>query len=162
VVKARRSDREGVEKRGFTRNVTHEMKKVKGDEKIGNELGRLGEEIACNFLEKRRFEIIDRNYRKKWGELDVVTKKDGVIHFVEVKSVSCEMTGNVTRETRDSYRPEDNVHPQKVKRLKRAIQTYIAEKGVSPETSWFFNVIVVRIDVSSKKALVRILKDIIL
>ena len=62
-------------------------------------LGDLGENIACSFLEKRGFEIIERNYLRKWGEIDIVTKKGGVVRFIEVKS-------GVTRGTLDSYRLE--------------------------------------------------------
>ena len=48
-------------------------------------LGDIGENLACVFLEKRGFEILERNYLRKWGEIDIVTKKDGVIRFIEVK-----------------------------------------------------------------------------
>jgi putative endonuclease len=139
------------------------MKKMEGDQKIGNELGRLGEDIACNFLRKHKFKIVDRNYRKKCGEIDIVAQKDRKLYFVEVKSVSCEMSKDkVTHEILDGYRPEDNIHPQKVRRLRRVMQMYIADKNVSPETNWIFNIIIVKIDILSKKARVYFLKDIIL
>ena len=50
-------------------------------------VGEIGEEIACQFLERKGFKILERNYRKPWGEIDIIAEKDGVIRFVEVKAV---------------------------------------------------------------------------
>jgi len=119
-------------------------------------IGQIGENVACEFLVKQGYEILDRNYRKKWGEIDIVAKKDSVIHFVEVKAVS----GNVPRET--DYQPEENVHSWKIKRLGRAIQTYLLEKKVSHETEWQLDVIAVFLDFSVRKARIRITENIIL
>ncbi len=129
------------------------VKKVQGDKKIGNEKGRLGEEIACKFLMGKGFEIIDRNYRKKWGEIDIISTKSGELHFVEVKSVSREMASfGVSQETYGEYRPEDNVHSAKLKRISRTIQSYLIDKNISPETLWCFDVVTVKLDLKSKKA----------
>ena len=49
------------------------------------EKGNVGEDIACKFLVKNGFNVIDRNYYKKWGELDVVAKRGNELHFFEVK-----------------------------------------------------------------------------
>ncbi|MEK7148263.1 MAG: YraN family protein, partial [Patescibacteria group bacterium] len=87
-------------------------------------LGDIGENIACDFLKARGFEIVERNYLRKWGEIDIVTKKKGIIHFVEVKSVSyATFPINVPHVTNGGFRPEDNMHPWKLKRLARTIQT---------------------------------------
>ncbi|MBX4181397.1 YraN family protein, partial [Candidatus Parcubacteria bacterium] len=51
-------------------------------------LGDIGENIACDFLKNRGYTIVERNYLRKWGEIDIVARKGEVIHFVEVKSVS--------------------------------------------------------------------------
>jgi len=118
--------------------------------------GQIGENVACEFLMKQGYQILDRNYRKKWGEIDVIAKKDSMIHFVEVKAVS----GGVPRET--DYQPEENVHSWKIKRLGRAIQTYLLEKKVSDETEWQLDVIAVFLDFSSRKARIRITENIIL
>ncbi|EAK0706386.1 YraN family protein, partial [Campylobacter coli] len=47
--------------------------------------GILGEDKACEFLKKQKFEILKRNFRSKFGEIDVIAKKDGILHFIEVK-----------------------------------------------------------------------------
>ena len=38
-------------------------------------IGRIGEDIACRYLRSKGYEIIERNFRKKWGEIDIVCKK---------------------------------------------------------------------------------------
>ena len=47
--------------------------------------GILGEDKACEFLKKQKFEILKRNFRSKFGEIDIIAKKDGILHFIEVK-----------------------------------------------------------------------------
>ena len=126
-----------------------------------NELGQIGEEIACKFLVKQGFKVILRNYRKKWGEIDIITEKEGKIHFIEVKSVSCESLDNVSYE-KGGFRPEDNLHPQKIKRLSRTIQTYLLEMDVSDETEWQFDVICVYVSMVKRVGRVKFLEDIVL
>jgi putative endonuclease len=83
------------------------------------EKGKNAEDIACIFLEKKGFEILDRNYYKKWGEIDIVAKAandpEDPIHFFEVKG---------TYTTRD---PSERVHVRKIVRLQKIIRTYLAE-----------------------------------
>lgn len=54
---------------------------------LNKKIGDLGENIATVFLEKRGFEIVDRNYRNKIGEIDIVAQKDGFYHIIEVKTL---------------------------------------------------------------------------
>jgi putative endonuclease len=122
--------------------------------------GEEGEGVAVKFLEKHGYSILDRNYTKKWGEIDIVAEKNEKIYFVEVKSV----TGNlkmVTRETLDAYRPEDNMHPWKLKRLSRAIQTYIMSHKLD-DREWQVDLLVVYLDREARQARVKVVKDIIL
>lgn len=124
------------------------------------EVGKIGEETACQFLMKQGFAIKGRNYWKKWGEIDIVAQRKGILHFVEVKTVSRENIRNVSRETLDGYRPEDNVHPQKLKRMSRVIQTYLLEKDY--EGKWEFSVIAVFLDLVNREARCRHVEDIVL
>ncbi len=122
-------------------------------------IGEVGENIAVKFLVKHGFAILDRNYTKKWGEIDIVAEKENKIYFVEVKSVSRD---NVTRETSDNYRAEDNMHPWKLKRLSRTVQTYLLDKKIPDETEWQVDLLVVYLDLKGKKARVKVESDIIL
>ncbi len=123
-------------------------------------LGDIGENIACDYLTNHGFEVVERNYLRKWGELDIIAKKGKLLHFIEVKSVSCAtLPSNVIHET--GYRPEENVHPQKLRRLARAIQTYILEKHLD-HMDWQLDIVTVRIQMETRKARVEMLENIII
>jgi putative endonuclease len=129
--------------------ISNEVNQDKRTEK--RRLGDMGENIACDFLKRRGFEIIERNYLRKWGEIDIIAKKSGLIHFIEVKSV--------TRGTSE-YRPEDNMHPWKLKRLSRAIQTYLLDRKL--DCDWQLDLVTVKIDQQNRKARVEIIENIII
>ena len=125
-------------------------------------IGEIGENIAVKFLVKQNFNILDRNYTKKWGEIDIVAEKADKIYFIEVKSVSRLDLNNVSQETLDQYKPEDNMHPWKLKRMSRTIQTYLLSENVPEEKEWQVDLLVVFLDIKNKKARVKVVKDIIL
>ena len=130
--------------------------------------GELGEDVACKFLMKHGFSVLERNYTKKWGEIDIVAEKANKIHFIEVKSVSRETLNTFTPKSyndsdeRYEHRPEDNMHPWKLKRLSRTIQTYLLSKNVSEEKEWQVDLLVVYICQKENKAKVKVVSDIIL
>ncbi len=121
-------------------------------------IGELGEDIACKFLVKQGFSILERNYTKKWGEIDIISKKDDKYYFVEVKSKSVENLDNVSYETN---RPEDNMHYWKLKRLSRTVQTYLIHNRIG-NTPWQFDLLVVYMDLDKRTARVRVVENIIL
>ena len=122
-------------------------------------IGALGEDLACLYLKKRGYQILDRNYLKKWGEIDIVAKKGNQLHFVEVKSVS---RPNVRDLDPHKHQPEENVHRYKIERLSRAIGSYLLEKKVPEDVSWQIDVIAVFIDVHRKEVRCRMLENVIL
>jgi putative endonuclease len=131
-------------------------------------IGELGENIAAKFLVKHGFFILDRNYTKKWGEIDIVAEKNGKLYFIEVKSVS-RLTLNtfVPKSYNDSderyeHRPEDNMHPWKLKRLSRTIQTYLLSRNIGDEKEWQVDLLVVYLCQKEKKARIKMVSDIIL
>ncbi len=133
-----------------------------------NKVGIEGEDIACRYLEKKGFKIIDRNYLKKWGEIDIIARKAGLLHFIEVKTVTREINlsypdGSRPPDTRagvtsDEYRPEENVHPWKLKRLQRVIQSYLLEKFEDNDPEWQFEVAIVLLDMVKKVAKVELME----
>ena len=127
-----------------------------------NETGEIGENIATNFLIKKGFNLLCRNYRKKWGEIDIIVEKDKVLHFVEVKTVSRKSYGGKFEQEINNYRPEDNMHPWKIKRLQRAVQTYLLEKYKKEEPLWQFDLTCVFLDQERRVAKVRFMENIIL
>lgn len=125
---------------------------------IHNDVGKIGEDISCEFLEGRGFSILERNFRRPYGEIDIVAREtDGTLIFVEVKTVSWETGRPVPYET---HRPEENVHPEKLKRIANTIQSYLMTHP--SEEKWRFDVLAVYLDTSSKTAQVRHLKDVVI
>jgi putative endonuclease len=127
-----------------------------------NETGATGESIAAKYLENKGYSVIDRNYKRKWGELDIVAQKDGVIHIVEVKTVSRRSFGGHFEQEINNYRPEDNMHPWKLKRLQRAIQTYLLEKYKTRDPEWQFDLACVFLDQERRVAKVKFMENLIL
>jgi Holliday junction resolvase-like predicted endonuclease len=142
------------------------MPKVFTSEK--QKIGEIGENIATKFLMKHGFSIKDRNYTKKWGELDIVAEKDNKLYFIEVKSVSRETLKTfIPKSYNDSddryeHRPEDNMHPWKLKRMSRTIQIYLLNMKVPEEMEWQVDLLVVFLDLKNKKARIKVVSDIIL
>lgn len=92
------------------------------------EIGQIGENIAAEFLERKGFAILVRNYRQTWGEIDIIAEKAGSVRFVEVKTVSRENVEDVSRENND-YRPEEMVHPAKLRKIARTAELYMNSKN---------------------------------
>ncbi len=82
--------------------------------------GATGEKIAEEFLKRKGYKIIEKNYRKKWGEIDIIAQKGGSVRFVEVKTV-------VSRESL-SHRPEELVDRRKLAKLARTAALYMESK----------------------------------
>lgn len=144
------------------------------------QIGETGENIAVKFLMKHNFAILERNYTKKWGEIDIIAKKSNKLYFIEVKSVSRRtIAHNVPRETQetdtnnpksvthgtfnnDNYQAEDNMHPWKLKRLSRTIQTYLLSNRIQDDTDWQVDLLVVYLDMENRKAQVKVVSDIVI
>ena len=119
--------------------------------------GDLGEELAALWLQKQGYKILARNYLKKWGELDIVAQKGGVLHFIEVKSVK-RFIGQHASD--DQYEAEENVHYHKLRRLQIVIEMYLEDNHVPDDADWQLDVIVVELDDERKEGRVRILEDV--
>jgi len=126
-------------------------------------IGDIGEEVAVKYLERKGFRILERNYLRKWGEIDIIAEKGQLLSFIEVKSVSRESASPAGGQgSHETYRPEENVHPAKLKRLHRAIQTYLLDRKVPDSREWRVDVACVYLDFSTRKAKVEMLENIIL
>ena len=91
-------------------------------------IGTLGENAAVKYLQKQGFSIVDRNVTRKTGEIDVVAKRKGTLHFVEVKARLCkEFPHEDTGDT--AFDPSANLHNAKIGRVARTSEWYVAEKG---------------------------------
>lgn len=116
-----------------------------------SEFGALAERYASDFLRSRDYTLLALNYRKPWGEIDIVAEKDGVLVFVEVKANSKEMTG---------FEPELRVSREKLKRLVRAARTYIADKRCGPDQEWQIDILSLTLDKARRVAKIKHFKNI--
>lgn len=122
-----------------------------------HKIGKLGEEIASMFLMKQGIKIITRNYRTKFGELDIVGKEKKKIIFYEVKTISRE---NIFQNAKLEYKAEDNINKEKIRRIIKTANIYLKER-FSHETPIFeINGITVILDTNNKRAKVNIIKNI--
>lgn len=122
-----------------------------------NEIGKIGEDLATTFLMKQGFTIIERNYRVKVGEIDIIAKKDKVFRFVEVKSVKvrdCNKVDNLI------IRPEDNLTFAKWSKLLLAMEMYKNHRGVSHETPHQIDLACVYIDTEKREGRVKLLQNV--
>lgn len=94
-----------------------------------NQTGAYGEEIAVRFMENKGFLVLERNFTKKWGEIDIITLKGATIHFVEVKTVSHETKAELAQCKYAGIRPEENLTLEKYRKLARTIESWIAAEG---------------------------------
>lgn len=134
-------------------------------------VGELGEDIACTFLMKNGFAILERNYTRKWGEIDIIATKDDRYYFIEVKSVSTDLdkldkknsdeNNFNTNNLNYKYRPEENMHPKKIGRLHRVVETYLIHKRIG-NTPWQIDLMIVYIDINKRLARVKTLENLIL
>jgi putative endonuclease len=122
-------------------------------------IGEIGESIACKWLLNKGFVVIDRNYTKKYGEIDIIASKDDNIHFIEVKTVSCEM-GENDEVLASTFNPEDNIHPHKLRRFINTVQVYLMSKHIPEDKKYQIDLISVFYDKTKKRAKVKILENI--
>lgn len=125
--------------------------------------GKIGEEISCKFLVKQGFKILDRNYSKKFGEIDIIAFKNKETYFVEVKTKLADLNSDkisVSQETQKTMGPEERVDRWKLRRISKAVQIYLSEKNLT-DSDWRFLVISVLFDPRNKTAKVKIIEDVI-
>ncbi len=84
------------------------------------ELGKTGEEMALRFLKKRGYQIIERNYTCKMGEMDIIAKEKDTLAFIEVKTRTSTVFGP----------PQLAVNDAKQRQLSKVALYYLKEKHV--------------------------------
>jgi len=133
-----------------------------GSKKHNNKrIGAWGEQMTAKYYERAGFQIIGMNYLKKWGEIDVIAKKDEMIHFIEVKTVSYETKADLEwAVSHGTWRPEENVTAYKIKKLSRAIESWLLE--YKWEGKWQIDVVAVRIVPRETLATIKIIRNVIL
>lgn len=80
------------------------------------ELGQKGEDIAVRYLQKEGYRIIDRNFRTRYGELDIICIKNDVLVFTEVKTRRSEVFGAA----------EEALTPKKIEHIRKVALHYLS------------------------------------
>ncbi|MBV9195069.1 MAG: YraN family protein [Solirubrobacterales bacterium] len=90
---------------------------------VRRHLGQTGEDLACEHLRRRGYRIVERNYRTRWGELDIVGFNGHTLAFCEVKTRRLSRTGGV---------PLEAVHPRKQGRVRKMAGQWLIERTGRP------------------------------
>lgn len=89
--------------------------------------GTKGEELACVYLINKGYKILKRNYYTRYGEIDIITQKDNILIFIEVK-----MRGN----TKFGFGME-SVGQKKIEKLRLCAQIYLQENELYDQSLRF-------------------------
>ncbi len=98
-------------------------------------LGRRGEDLAVGYLEGRGYKVLERNFRTRWGEIDIVAQRGKCTVFVEVRTTSGNAYGA----------PEESVTPQKKAHLIATAEEYLQARG-QEEGEWRIDVVAIQVD----------------
>ncbi len=111
---------------------------------LKRKFGDLGEKIAEHYLIGKGYGVIEKNYQKPWGEIDLVCRKQNRIVFVEVK----------TREKKnvEHFLAESAVNKGKIRKLQKICETYLSEKKYAYSQEWQIDVLAIYIEKENKKA----------
>lgn len=88
-----------------------------------NELGKLGEELAVEFLQKNGYEILETNWVFQKAEIDIIAQKENTLAIIEVK----------TRSSVDFGSPQDFVKSKKIQLLVKAVNEYVISNDLDCE-----------------------------
>lgn len=83
--------------------------------------GGQAEHLACNYLENQGFRILQRNYRTRYGEIDLIAREADTLVFIEVKC----------RTNSDFGAPEEAVGPAKRRQILRMARQYLRDADIS-------------------------------
>jgi putative endonuclease len=96
-------------------------------------LGRLGEEIAREYLRKNKYNIVDHNFRCPLGEIDIVARKNKAFRFIEVKY----------RRSAEYGLPQDSVIQRKQQRIRNAAVIWLMQRHLPLASEIHFDVLAI-------------------
>lgn len=108
-------------------------------------LGDFGEGIASAYLRKKGYKVLAKNFKRKWGEIDIVAQNKGRIIFVEVKTIL----------EQEGFLPEDEIDWKKKKQLIKMAQIYLSENKIPLSHPYQIDILAIEITSDFKKAKIR-------
>lgn len=121
-------------------------------------IGNLGENIACKYLVQKGYTILERNFLRKYGEIDIIARDPGGdLVFVEVKSLK----------QNNSITPEENMTSQKLRKLRKICESYarMNDNLVREEAGWRMDLVAISLPqnaINENEELTEIIKDCII
>jgi putative endonuclease len=122
------------------------------------QLGNFGEKIAADYLKNKGYKILGRNFFFRMekiaiakGEIDIIAKKDKIISFVEVKTLSKDK----------GFEPEDEVDFKKQKKLIKLAEIWLNKNKIALDTKWQIDVIAIKVNLETKKARIRHFENVV-
>lgn len=128
------------------------------------ELGQKGEDLACEYLVKNGYKILGKNYRIKFGEIDIIARKKGLfadetIHFVEVKTSQGFYPERSEGLSAEGFFPEQRVDWKKQNKYKRLAEIWL-QKNKFPQ-NYPCQVDVVAVSMSGEKPEINFFENIV-
>ena len=113
-------------------------------------IGQLGEDIGARYLKGKGYKILDRNFEKragsmKFGEIDIIARKDKIIIFCEVKTLS----------SKKGLSPEQKVDFRKRETIAKIAEIWLDEQKIALDSQWQIDVLAIVLDFDSRKAKIR-------
>ena len=113
-------------------------------------IGILAEQIAQKYLKDKAYKILSVNYKKPWGEVDIIAQKDNCINFVEVKASS---------QNRGSFGPELRVNKNKFFHIVRTAESFLQDNDLT-NMEWQIDIVSVSFSDNWQKATIQHFKKI--
>jgi putative endonuclease len=110
--------------------------------------GIIGERLAADFLTKQGYEIIEKNYRCKEGEVDIIAKESDCLVFIEVRAKNSLMFGS----------PEESVTPRKKEHLRNVAARYQQTHECLP-VQWRIDFVAVELDRAGNPRRIEVIKN---
>ena len=105
------------------------------------QIGKMGEDAAVGFLKRKGYKIIQRNYKNKLGEIDIIAKDSSALCFIEVKTRADE-----------NFAPAENaITPAKKTRMSRTARYFLAANNINDRALRFDVVTIVLNDTSREE-----------
>lgn len=112
-------------------------------------IGTLGEQLAEQFLRRKGYAISEKNFHTRFGEIDIIARRNSTLIFIEVKTRTSTFFGL----------PEESITPYKQERWKKSVWVYCQTKNLHG-IQLRFDVIAILLNTQTRKASLRHFKNI--
>ena len=113
------------------------------------QIGKIGEDLAVEFLKHNHYNILERNYRNRIGEIDIIAEDSGTLCFIEVK----------TRTSDNFGFPQEAVSRSKQRKIAQTVLVYLKAKN-RIKGDFRFDIIAIMLDETDKKKNINLIKNV--